>query len=338
MNLIDRIRDKWKRNSKIYADAYRKGKIAGFDYTLLLWKNHTKFLLRMRSPENKKAEIRRMNRFWEFFLDVIKPYEDMPIYQSQSIDDEQAYSFDDGKDATIWVYWNDISNMPTMVEKCIERIRKNSNGHKVVIITEKTVSDYLQLDEVVLQKYREGKISRTHFCDIVRIALLYHYGGVWMDCTLLLTRPLPDIVTSSAFYTNHQDKWDAHNVSGGRWSTFFLACHKGNLMMKLTLDVFVEYWHRYDDAVDYVWMDYIFNLLYNNIPSIKEMIDSVPENNPDVWIMQTKIAAPFSKEEFDSLLADESRFLYKFSYKASIDVPYHDKNGNITLKGRICGQ
>ena len=123
MNLIDRIRDKWKRNSKIYADAYKKGKIAGFDYTLLLWKNHTKFLLRMRSPENKKAEIRRMNRFWEFFLDIIKPYENMPIYQSQSIDDEQAYSFDDGKDATIWVYWNDISTMPVMVEKCIERIR-----------------------------------------------------------------------------------------------------------------------------------------------------------------------------------------------------------------------
>ena len=329
MNMIDSIRDKWQRNSKIYADAYRKGRIAGFDYTMLLWKNHTKFLLRQRSPEDKKAEIRRMNQFWEGFLDVIKPYEQMPVY---------PYPVSDGKDSVIWVYWNDISTMPAMVEKCIERIRRNSNGHKVVIVSEDTVSDYLQLDEVVLRKYKEGKISRTHFCDIVRISLLYHYGGVWMDCTLLLTQPLPEIVTSSAFYTIHLGKWDYFNVGGGRWSTFFMACHKGNLMMRATLDVFVEYWHRYDDIVDYVWMDYIFNLLYNNIPSIKEMIDAVPENNPDIWIMQAKIATPFSKEEFESLLADKSRFLYKFSYKGSKDVPYRDENGRVTLMGRICGQ
>lgn len=333
MSILEKIRDKWQRNSKIYADAYRRGKIAGFDFTLLLWKNHTKFLLRLRNPDDKKAEIRRMNKFWQGFLNVIKPYDSMPVYQYA----ESSHSLDDGKDAVIWIYWNDVSNMPTMVEKCIDRIRKNSNGHKVVIINEENVSNYLQLDEVVLRKYSEGKISRTHFCDIVRIALLYYYGGVWMDCTLLLTHPLPDIVTSSAFYTNHLSKGDTHNVGDGRWSTFFLACHKGNLMMKATLDVFVEYWHRYDDAVDYVWMDYIFNLLYDNVPSIKEMIDSVPENNPDIWIMQTKIASPFSKEEFDALLADNSRFLYKFSYKASVDAPCHDEKGNVTLKGRLCG-
>jgi hypothetical protein len=338
MTIIDNIRDKWQRNSNIYADAYRKGKIAGFDYTLLLWKNHTKFLLRLRNPEDKKAEIRRMNLFWERFLDVIKPYEQMPVYPLPSTNSGQGYSIDDGKDAIIWVYWNDISTMPVMVEKCIERIRKNSNGHQVVIVTEETVSDYLQLDDVVLRKYKEGKISRTHFCDIVRISLLNYYGGVWMDCTLLLTQPLPEIVTSSVFYTNRLNNWDDNNVGGGRWSTFFLACHRGNLMMKATLDVFVEYWHRYDDIVDYVWMDYIFNLLYNNIPSVKDMIDSVPENNPDIWIMQTKIAHPFSKDEFEAIISDKSRFLYKFSYKDSKDVPYHDESGHVTLMGRICGQ
>lgn len=329
MNVIEKILDKCRRNMKIYVEAYKKGRIAGFDYTLLLWKNHTKFLLRLRNPENKKSEIRRMNEFWESFLDVITPYEKMPVYSSP---------IDDGSRSVIWVYWNDISNMPVMVKQCIERIRKNCNGHKVVVVTEKTASDYLQLDEVVLRKYKEGKISRTHFCDIVRIALLYHYGGVWMDCTLLLTHPLPEIVTSSPFYTNHQNKWDDSNVSGGRWSTFFIACHRGNLMMKLTLDVFVEYWHRYDDIVDYVWMDYVFNLLYDNIPSIREMIDAVPENNPDIWMIQMRIADAFSQEEFDALLSDNSRFLHKFSYKSSVDAPCYDDEGNMTLKGRLCAE
>lgn len=338
MNIIDTILDRWKRNSKIYAEAYRKGKIAGFDYTWLLWKNHTKFLLRLRSPENKKAEIRRMNKFTEGFLYVIKPYEKMSVYPPLSAGSEQAHSDCNDKNSVIWVYWDDISNMPLMVEKCIERIRKNSNGHKVVVLTEETVSDYLHLDEIILKKYKKGKITRTHFTDILRVSLLYYYGGVWMDSTLLITQPLPEIVTSSAFYTNRQNKWDYTNISGGRWSTFFMACHKGNLMMKASLDVFIEYWHLYDDLVDYVWIDYVYNLLYVNIPSIKEMIDSVPENNPDIWIMQTNIAEPFSNEEFEALFADKSRFLYKFSFKDSKDVPYRDSRGNITLMGRICGQ
>lgn len=328
MNIIDKLADKWYRNSTIYVNSYRVGKIVGFDYTLLLWKNHTKFLLRMRSPEDRKKEFHRQNLFWESFLDVIQPYVNLPIYSSPIAATE---------DLPIWVYWNDASNMPKMVECCVERIKKNSNGRKVIIVTECTVSDYLNLDEIVWRKYREGKISRTHFCDIVRIALLYQYGGVWMDCTLLLTQPLPNYVTSSTFYTNHLNKVDQNNIGGGRWSTFFLACHPGNLMMKAALDVFVEYWHRYDNIVDYVWMDYIFNMLYNHIPAVRQMIDSVPENNPDIWIMQTKIGQAFSQEDYKALFADESRFLYKFSYKDSVGVSYRDNQGCITLMGRLCG-
>lgn len=330
MGLIEKIKDKWQRNKKIYLEAYKAGQIAGFDYTLLLWKNHTKFLLRMRDPEDKKEELKRLSVFWESFLDAIQPYTDKPIYPSQTEEKQD--------ETTIWLYWNDISNMPKMVECCIDRIRENSNGHKVVVVTEATVSNYLDLDDVVWRKYREGKISRTHFCDIVRIALLYHYGGVWMDCTILLTRPLPEVVTNSPFYTNHLNVNDDNNIGGGKWSTFFLACKKENLMMKATLDVFVEYWKRYDRIVDYVWMDYIFNLLYNNIPSVKSMIDAVPENNPDIWIMQTKIKNAFSQKEYAAILNDESRFMYKFSYKDSIGVPYRDARGNVTLMGRICGE
>lgn len=330
MTLIDKIKDKWHRNSKIYAEAYRVGRVAGFDYTLLLWKNHTKFLLRRRGPEDRKNEFKRLIVFWESFLDVIKPYRDQPVYSSQTPKQQQ--------ETTIWLYWNDISNMPRMVECCIEQIKKNSNGRKVVVVTEDTVSKYLELDDVIWKKYHAGKISRTHFCDIVRIALLYNYGGVWMDCTILLTQPLPDYVTTLPFYTNHLREIDNNNIGGGRWSTFFLACHKGNLMMKATLEVFVEYWKKYDLIVDYVWMDYIFYLLYNNIPSIKEMVDAVPENNPDIWIMQTMIGHAFSQEQYSSLLHDTSRFMYKFSYKDSVGVPYRDAQGNITLMGRICGE
>lgn len=331
MIFFETLKDKWHRNKAIFADAYTKGRVVGFDYTILLWKNHIKFLSRMRDPKDKKKEFRRMTTFWEQFLYVIKPNISQPIYPAN-------HSTDDNAETVIWLYWNDLANMPAMVANCIETIRKNSNGHKVVVVTENTVADFIHLDDVVWRKYKQGKISRTHFCDIVRIALLYNYGGVWMDCTILLTRTLPDIVTSSEFYTNHLCVIDENNIGGGKWSTFFMACHKHNLMMRCTLDIFIEYWKKYDAIADYVWMDYIFNLIYNHIPSVRQMIDSVPTNNPDIWIMQTKIARPFSEKEYSALFEDKSRFMYKFSYKDSMAVPYRDEKGNITLMGRLCGE
>ncbi len=107
-------------------------------------------------------------------------------------------------------------------------------------------------------------------------------------------------------------------------------------MMRVTLDIFVEYWKRYDDIVDYVWMDYIFNILYNHIPSVRKMLDAVPYNNSNIWILQTMISKPCSKEQFDAIFADTSRFIYKLSFKDSANAPYYDSKGNMTLLGRVC--
>ena len=77
--ILYEIRNKWKRNVAIYKDAYKKGKIAGFDYTLLLWKVHTKFLLRIRNPKDRQKVFERLEKFWEGFADVIYKYKDQPL-------------------------------------------------------------------------------------------------------------------------------------------------------------------------------------------------------------------------------------------------------------------
>ena len=50
------------------------------------------------------------------------------------------------------------------------------------------------------------------------------------------------------------------------------------------------------------------------------------------------VSKPYSEQEFKNIFADKSRFLYKLSYKDSIGIPLHDKNGTPTLLGRICGE
>ena len=114
------------------------------------------------------------------------------------------------------------------------------------------------------------------------------------------------------------------------------GCRKGNLLMRAALDVFTEYWKCYDRLIDYVLIDYTYNLLYEHVPSIKKMIDSVPINNPDIWTQQLNLGKVCTKEHFQDLLTNPLADVYKFSYKDSIGFPLQNADGTRTLLGFIC--
>lgn len=330
--MIEIIKDKIQRNASIYADAIEKGKIMGIGYTLLLWKNHTKFLFRLRNPKDKFEEVDRVVKFVEkHFGTFADRYCALPVYNYDLTND------DSWKQNKIWIYWNNPDSMPLMVKACVERIMQMSNGHEVVILTDKNLRDYIELEPVVWKKYDKGLITKTHISDFIRVAVLYKYGGLYLDSTVYPTRPLDDKFFKSPLFTNHT-KWDGTDaqIAHKRWSSFMCGCRKENLLMRAALDVLTEYWRCYDKLMDYVLIDYTYNLLYEHVPSIKKMIDSVPINNINIWGQQHNLPKVYSKEQFEKLLTDKSMDLYKFSYKNSIGIPMQDERGDLTLMGRIC--
>ena len=334
MNILHKISDKLKRNYRIYSEALDKGKIMGFGYTLLLWKNHTKFLLRMRNPEFRFAEVDKVVDFMEKqFGTFVDQYKEQLIYNYDILID------DSWRQNKIWVFWNNPDSMPLMVQSCIDRIRQMSNGHEVVILTEGNLKDYIDFEPVVWRKYKEGKITRTHLSDFIRVAVLYRYGGVYFDSTIYPTRPLDDKFFDLPFFSNHTERTpNDPQIAHSRWSSFMCGCRRGNLLMKAALETFTEYWKRYNGLMDYVLIDYTYNLLYNHVPSIKQMIDNTPFNNPHIWDQQACLDKPCTEERFAELMTEPLADVYKFSYKDSIGLPLHDENGTPTLLGRICGE
>lgn len=334
MNILHKISDKLKRNYRIYSEALDKGKIMGFGYTLLLWKNHTKFLLRMRNPEFRFAEVDKVVDFMEKqFGTFVDQYKEQLIYNYDILID------DSWRQNKIWVFWNNPDSMPLMVQSCIDRIRQMSNGHEVVILTEGNLKDYIDFEPVVWRKYKEGKITRTHLSDFIRVAVLYRYGGVYFDSTIYPTRPLDDKFFNLPFFSNHTERTpNDPQIAHSRWSSFMCGCRRGNLLMKAALETFTEYWKRYNGLMDYVLIDYTYNILYNHVPSIKQMIDNTPFNNPHIWAQQACLDKPCTEKRFQELMADPLADVYKFSYKDSIGQPLHDENGTPTLLGRICGE
>ena len=83
--------------------------------------------------------------------------------------------------------------MPEIARICLASIRKHSNGHNVTILTEDNYSRFVNISSSTKSLYESGKIKPAHFADLIRINLLAQRGGVWLDATILLTAPLPEV-------------------------------------------------------------------------------------------------------------------------------------------------
>ena len=229
------------------------------------------------------------------------------------------------KDSNIWIFWwQGIENAPEIVRKCIETIRYYSESHKVIIVTEKNISQFVDIPKYILEKVNNGSITLTHFSDILRLELLYQYGGIWMDSTLLMTGDIPVDVYKLPFFTIKHMKYSDYHVCRGLWSGFFLCAAKNNKLVKFCRDFLYEYWKHEDSLICYLLIDVAFCLAYDNFEWAKKMIDDVPVNCTDVFSMQENM-----NREYDEKLVEKwckNTFVHKISYKIPFDECVNGKN------------
>ena len=92
---------------------------------------------------------------------------------------------------SIAVYKEKLSEIRFFQTSEIGEIKINTEDNlldfNIVILCENNIKDYINLPDHIMKKYFEGKISRTHFSDILRVAILAQYGGLWLDSTVFCT-------------------------------------------------------------------------------------------------------------------------------------------------------
>ena len=82
----------------------------------------------------------------------------------------------------VWVYWQG-DKLP-YIELCIETIRRHSSNLNFVLLNDQKVANYLELP------LGYSKLSVVHRADYIRVALLYKYGGIWLDADTIVLKPL----------------------------------------------------------------------------------------------------------------------------------------------------
>lgn len=152
------------------------------------------------------------------------------------------------------------------------------------------------------------------------------YGGLWLDSTILVTEPLERYKQfwKLPFYTQKffQEKSNfcpfATNPSYGRWAGFILgAAVLHNPFFAYMKDFYNEYWRDYDEILDYVLMDFMIDLAYENIPAVRKEFDAVPINNNQAWTLLGLLQLPYSQYPYEKIL--RGNFLNKLNWKKQLD-------------------
>lgn len=233
-------------------------------------------------------------------------------------------------DDTIWVCWlQGEENMPPIPALCLKSIRNNAAGRKVQVITLKNFSEFVTIDNNILNLYHTGKIKNCHFADILRVSLLAQRGGIWMDATLYCTAPLDNLFFQKKFHSIRIRPY-GNFVSQCRWSVYCLSSHPGNKLFSILEALFINYLSEEHLFIDYFMFDQFIDMIYQRDDEIRNMIDDIPESNPNIFGLSDILTERFDSTKWEMLTADTS--IFKLNWKAFSTVSLETSSGNSYYK------
>lgn len=217
---------------------------------------------------------------------------------------------------TAWVCWlQGIESAPTVVKECYASIKKWLSGWEVVLITSENYADYATLPGHIVDKWRNGVMSNTHFSDILRLQLLVEHGGLWLDSTTMLTGELPSYVLQSDLFVFHNGWMDEEMINMASW--FIYSAQSHNKLLAETLNLLYAYWCKYDYLKNYFLLHMLFRMVADRNP---ELWEAVPYfNQIDNHLLMNELQKPFDAQRIEQIKALTS--IHKLTYKLPECVP-----------------
>lgn len=260
------------------------------------------------------------------FLEQVFKDEILRLRDIKSLPDNQVLS----KNERIWLcWWQGKNDMPPTIKNCIDSICYYHKDCTITILDNNNYSDYVEIPEVIIDKVARRVMTLSQFSDILRCAVLYKHGGIWLD---------------SALFCNSHGEWNGMRffspkiniendsyISGFKWVPGCIGAVPGFPMFGFAYHCFIKYWERYSFLVDFLMVDFIFELAYRNNVLIQEIIDDRSFNNEGIHKSRYLFNDRCDENEFQRLV-HENTFLsltWRFQYHT------HTDSGELTYYGRL---
>jgi Capsular polysaccharide synthesis protein len=175
---------------------------------------------------------------------------------------------------TIWMLWlQGWDEAPELVGACVRTWRRCNPGWELRLLTENDLPALIG-DDAVMRTIGGRQLPPEAFSDVVRLALLLRYGGVWADATTYCLRPLddwlPPMLASGFFaFTNFEpDRMIA---------SWFLAAEPGSRLLQIWQAYVVAYWRRRERPHTYFWFHgFLFRRAYRENREFRAIWKATP--------------------------------------------------------------
>lgn len=212
----------------------------------------------------------------------------------------------------VWACWlQGMENAPYMVKCCIGSQKKALPDYEHRILTLENYHQWIELPEYFEKKFQKGRIPRALFTDLLRLAVLKKYGGVWLDASVLgtgfenekLSNRWQRIERSEFTLFRYFQRDKKEPVGLSNW---FIAAHPNDFVVSIVLDMLLAYWKDYNCAVDYYIMHLFISMCLNAVPSIAE---SMPRENSYHSIMLGSVLAKDYNEDWWNVVRHTFSFI-----------------------------
>lgn len=142
---------------------------------------------------------------------------------------------------TIWMLWlQGWDEAPELVDACMRTWRRCNPDWELRLLAEDDLPPLIG-DDAGMRTISGKQLPSEALSDVVRLALLLRYGGVWADATTFCLRPLDDWLAPllvSGFFAFTNSSPDRMIAS------WFLAAEPGNRLLGIWQAYVVAYWRR----------------------------------------------------------------------------------------------
>lgn len=240
---------------------------------------------------------------------------------------EARHHFD--TDRIIWQYWSQgYESLPPVVEECLKSVERYCADYTIVRLDDSNLSEYLEFPDWFDRKRRS--MSHAHFSDVLRLALLETYGGIWMDATIRLTGPIPEEIGNMPFFVFRRDDsepdkkyWESTYAYYFGWGdgfkvrmlNSFIVSRRGEEGVAMLLNCLLEWWRNNDSLPDYFFFQILYEVMvgrgYHSL-DCKIISDTLPH-----YMQQSINDARFSLIDVDRIPGLCA--IHKLTYKNEVD-------------------
>lgn len=215
----------------------------------------------------------------------------------------------------VWsMWWQGEENADKLFRMCIDSARRHTH-QPVITLDKENYSKYFEIPEHILRKHAEGKIALQHICDLMVVSILAAEGGFFTGATVWWSQDATEELLRAPFWTCRAVSESRVNMSRSRWVGYVMAGRKEFPLFSFARDCLQEYWKNSDKIVDYLLLDYVFELAYQNIPCVRAAIDALPpQNNMLRNELIYHLSDSYDPERFKRYTQGDT-FLYKLSWK-----------------------